>query len=641
MSTITESIGRVLAGRYRVETALGSGASANVFAAFDTTLQRRVAVKVLHPALAADSAFLRRFRAEAQSAAALAHAHVLAVHDWGEDAQGPFLVLEFLGGGSLRDMLDEGQRLSVPQAVEVGRQAAEGLAYAHSRGFVHRDVKPANLLFDEEGRLRIADFGLARALAEAALTEPAGMTVGTARYVAPEQALGHRLDGRADVYSLALVLYEAVTGVVPFSADTTLATLMARVDADIPGHDALGPLEEVLRQATARQAADRLDAAALAVRLRELAAELPEPAPLRLAGPGGRPVLARPAPSTANEADLTAHGMLTAPPAAGRRARGGEDPDVLAVAAAVGVTDAAGAIRRRRRRWPWITAVLSVVAGLAAAGTALTLVKTKLLVPSHKLPVITGLSQAQAELVLARDRFHLRIVGHETSITAPAGQVLRQIPAPGTKLKESSTVSGVVSDGLPAVPVPSVANLTGDCPAISALLAQAHLKAACTDVNNPTVPKGSVISWSPQGSALYGSTITVTVSAGPPIETIPSLADEGCQGATTTLAAVGLKASCTQAWSSTVPNGQVVSWTPQGQAPEGTTINIVVSQGPQPVTIPATLYGMTVSEAIGALQALNLTPVSGGGPLSGRVFLSNPPAGASVLPGTSVTLYSR
>ena len=190
MSTITESIGRVLAGRYRIESALGSGASANVFAAFDTTLQRRVAVKVLHPALAADGGFLRRFRAEAQSAAALANAHVLAVHDWGEDAQGPFLVLEFLGGGSLRDMLDEGTRLSLSQAVAVGVQAAEGLAYAHARGFVHRDVKPANLLFDEEGRLRVADFGLARALAEASLTEPAGTTVGTARYAAPEQALG-------------------------------------------------------------------------------------------------------------------------------------------------------------------------------------------------------------------------------------------------------------------------------------------------------------------------------------------------------------------------------------------------------------------------------------------------------------------
>jgi eukaryotic-like serine/threonine-protein kinase len=153
MAIITDSIGRVLAGRYRIESAIGTGASAHVFAARDVTLKRRVAVKMLHPALAGDAAFLRRFRVEAQSAAALTHPHVLAVFDWGEDELGPFLVLEYMGGGSLRDVFDGGTRLTLPQTLHVGLQAAQGLAYAHSRGFVHRDIKPANLLFDEEGRL--------------------------------------------------------------------------------------------------------------------------------------------------------------------------------------------------------------------------------------------------------------------------------------------------------------------------------------------------------------------------------------------------------------------------------------------------------------------------------------------------------
>ncbi|MGH9029369.1 MAG: serine/threonine-protein kinase, partial [Acidimicrobiales bacterium] len=270
MSTVTESIGRVLSGRYRIESVLGTGASAHVFAAWDVTLQRRVAIKVLHPALSSDEAFLRRFTTEARSAAALTNPHVMAVFDWGEDDSGPFLVLEFLGGGSLRDLLDGGNKLSVSQAVAVGTQAAEGLAYAHGRGFVHRDVKPANLLFDEDGRLRIADFGLARALAEAALTEPAGATVGTARYAAPEQALGNVVDGRADVYSLALVLYEAVTGVVPFTADTTISTLMARVGARLPEHEALGVLGPVLDRAASADPDDRLVAAELAGLLEDL-----------------------------------------------------------------------------------------------------------------------------------------------------------------------------------------------------------------------------------------------------------------------------------------------------------------------------------------------------------------------------------
>jgi serine/threonine protein kinase len=204
MATSTESIGRVLARRYRIESALGRGTSATVYAAWDVVLQRRVAIKVLHPGLAGDKSFLRRFRYEAQSAAQLTHPHVLAVYDWGEDDRGPFLVLEYLGGGSLRDLLDNGRRVSVAQAAALGVQAAEALAYAHGRGFVHRDIKPANLVFDEDGRLRVADFGLARALAEAAMTEPSGATVGTARYAAPEQALGHPVDGRADVYALGL-----------------------------------------------------------------------------------------------------------------------------------------------------------------------------------------------------------------------------------------------------------------------------------------------------------------------------------------------------------------------------------------------------------------------------------------------------
>ena len=180
---------------------------------------------------------MKRFRAEARSVASLNHPHVLRVFDWGDDTDGPYLVLEYLGGGSLRDLLDRDVRLSHSQAAQLGTEVAQGLAYAHVRGLVHRDIKPANLLFDEEGRVRVADFGVARALAEAAWTEPAGAMVGTARYISPEAAEGKPVDGRADVYSLALVLYEAVTGTVPFVTDTTMGTLAARIGQPLP-HDA-------------------------------------------------------------------------------------------------------------------------------------------------------------------------------------------------------------------------------------------------------------------------------------------------------------------------------------------------------------------------------------------------------------------
>ncbi len=285
MPLITDSIGRVLGKRYRLLSALGTGASAHVFLAEDVSLQRHVAVKVLQPGLATDEAFLKRFRAEARSVASLNHPHVLRVFDWGDDTDGPYLVLEYLGGGSLRDLLDRNVRLSHSQAAQLGTEVAQGLAYAHTRGLVHRDIKPANLLFDEEGLVRVADFGVARALAEAAWTEPAGAMVGTARYISPEAAEGKPVDGRADVYSLALVLYEAVTGTVPFVTDTTMGTLAARIGQPLPHHAALGPLDDVLARAAAPEVSARLDAAGLAARLGALAAALPAPAPLPLVIP--------------------------------------------------------------------------------------------------------------------------------------------------------------------------------------------------------------------------------------------------------------------------------------------------------------------------------------------------------------------
>ena len=188
-------------------------------------------------------------------------------------------------GDHFATCLDRDIRLSLSQAAQLGTEVAQGLAYAHLRGLVHRDIKPANLLFDEEGRVRVADFGVARALAEAAWTEPAGAMIGTARYISPEAAEGKPVDGRADVYSLALVLYEAVTGVVPFVTDTTMGTLAARIGQPLPHNDLLGPLDDVLARAAAPDVATRLDAAGLAARLGALASALPTPSPLPLITP--------------------------------------------------------------------------------------------------------------------------------------------------------------------------------------------------------------------------------------------------------------------------------------------------------------------------------------------------------------------
>ncbi|MFA9566375.1 MAG: protein kinase, partial [Acidimicrobiales bacterium] len=187
VARVNDQVGRVLGGRYRLVAPIGVGASAQVYLADDVTLRRRVAVKLLHKGLAEDESFLKRFRAEAQAAAQLSHPHITAVYDWGQDDV-PYIVTEYLGGGSLRSMLDREKTLSLSQVLLMGLETSRALEFAHGRGFVHRDLKPANLLFGEDGRLRVADFGLARALAEAAWTEPQGAVLGTARYASPEQA---------------------------------------------------------------------------------------------------------------------------------------------------------------------------------------------------------------------------------------------------------------------------------------------------------------------------------------------------------------------------------------------------------------------------------------------------------------------
>ena len=226
--------------------------------------------------------FVKGFHAEAQAASSLSHPNVLTVFDWGIDDGIPFLVTEYLGGGSLRAMLDRGRQLSPSQALLVGLDACKGLDYAHKRGIVHRDVKPGNLLFGGDRRLRIADFGLARAIAQASWTEPPGVLVGSARYASPEQAKGERVDGKSDVYSLTLTLIEAVTGQVPFAGDTTVATLMNRVDKLMPVSAELGPLASVLEKAGRPRPTDRSDAAELGRGLIQAAERLPKPAPLPL-----------------------------------------------------------------------------------------------------------------------------------------------------------------------------------------------------------------------------------------------------------------------------------------------------------------------------------------------------------------------
>ena len=641
MPSITDSIGRVLGARYRLVTALGTGASAHVYLADDVSLHRRVAIKVLHPALAGDASFLKRFRAEARAVAALNHPNILQVYDWGEEGGEPYLVLEYLAGGSLRQVYDTGALLTPEQAAHIGIEATAGLDYAHRRGLIHRDIKPANLLFDTEQRLRIADFGLARALAEAAWTEPDGAILGTARYAAPEQVEGLVLDGKADVYALALVLYEGVTGQAAFVGDTTVATLMARVDALLPEHQLLGPLNDVLVWAAAPDPDERYDAAALGLKLKELATTLPAPEPLPLVElvPVGPAVEARVRPT-------------------GRSQLPGDGDDATELGAAAGQPRSADGTppeddNVRRRRWPWIVAIAVVVAALIASGVVFA-VDTKLFTPSHEVPSLVGKTVPIATRAVAADHFTVHQTGERHSITLAAGLIVSQHPAPkagkGSRpvtAKEGTSIDVVVSSGPPPVAIPSLTAFSSCNDAIQALKA-VHLVGVCPAASaqySSTVRAGGILGSTPTSTAPYGSTVTIVTSKGHAPVTIPAVTGAGSTYATASaaLAATGLVPAQNNEYSSSVPSGQVISTAPDpsgGPVPYGSTVTVNVSLGPQPVTIPDVI-GKSVAKATEALAALGLQVGGPYGPSgSNKVLSTDPVAGTSVLPGSTVNLYT-
>jgi len=642
---MSDLVGRVLSDRYRLVTPIGAGASAQVFLADDTRLRRRVAVKLLHAGLADDEGFLRRFRAEAQAAAALNHPNIVAVYDWGEDDGTPYLVTEFLGGGSLRGVLDVGRRLTPSQALLVGLEATRALDHAHRRGFVHRDIKPANLLFGDDARLRVADFGLARALAEAAWTEPAGAVVGTARYASPEQARGESVDGRADVYALALVLIESVTGRVPFAADTTIATLMARIDRPVEVPVELGPLRRVLARAGQPDPAERPDAGEFAVGLMAAAEELPRPGPLPLAGAiaeGAAPADDRDAtllpPSAPAPAGADATTTL---PAAGA-------DDTVAVPTAVAgagadeleVVPDAEPGAGRRRRWPKVLAALLVVAALAVGGA---LAARTLLVPSHEVPQLVGLDRDAVEVVAADNDWDLEVREGRDDTSEP-GQILAQQPAPGESLREGDTLVVTVSLGRELRPVPT--DLVGKpvAEAMAALDAAGLVGVEAERVFSEDVPPDVVVALADGTPAELetGSEVTLVVSQGPEPRTVPASEGQAPDAVCAALAEHQLQCEQAPVFSDTIPAGQVVGTEPAAGEPAArdSVVRVLVSQGPELIPVPD-VSGNSTADAAQILRDAGFTVEGVRGDPERTVRGTDPPAGERVRRGTGITLITR
>jgi serine/threonine protein kinase len=648
---LDDLVGKVLGGRYRLVTPIATGSSARVFLADDAILRRRVAVKVLHPALAADEVFLRRFRAEAQSVAALNHPHVMAVYDWGNDDV-PYLVSEFLAGGSLRMMLDAGHRLTASQALLVGLEAARGLEYAHKRGIIHRDVKPANLLFDDDARLRLADFGLAKALSEAAWTEPSGVMLGTMRYASPEQAKGEALTGKSDLYSLALVLIEAVTGEVPFSTDTALGTLMARVDNQLHAPSELGALGPAIERAAHPDPAQRPDAGEFSIALMAAAEDLVRPEPLTLVSsiargepldPDRDPTLIAPSEIFQPDPDGgTVVSTLVERPSSLLPER---RPPLPAVGRTTELSRYDRFVDTRPpRRWP-IAVGIAIVMLLALGALGAALVNRA---SNHQVPDLRN--QPESSLLATASQNGWRTARVELrDLDVAAGNIIDTDPPAGKPLDRGGLLTYTVSRGKPLVPLPP--DIVGKAAAEGRdLLTQAGFTVTDPRLEfDEKAPKGTILrvvddaNKPAPSEAPKGSTLTLIVSNGPDQRAVPAgLENQQKDAVFAALKALRLNPQLKEDFHDTVPKDAVISVSPAAgtKLDVDAVVTVDVSKGPAPRAVPATA-GLSATAASAALETAGFKVKGITGSATRTVLTTDPPAGEVQPFGTLVQIIMR
>lgn len=622
--------GDLFENRYRIVYFLGSGASAQVYLARDLKLDRDVAIKVLHEFVAADTRFLRRFRAEAKAVAALDHRHIVKLYDYNESAANglPYITMEYLGGGSLRSVLDHGP-LTVAQVIGIGIAAASALDHAGRRGIVHRDIKPANLLFGLDRQLKIADFGVARALSESSVTDLAG-SPGTPKYVAPEQVQGSLVSPAADVYALALVLAEAVSGEAVFERDTPDATSLARLGHDLSAPAEAGPLGPLLEAAGKLDPEERISAVDLQLALIELSRQFARPADIPIASavpPSELDAVAADVAAEVAAIDLTAVlevedptevlsavGATGAPalgePVSGEPASGDSDPDTdIATPATVRLFDAAAIDDTALDTAALDTAAVEEIAIGADATSP----------PDESVDVAAGEAAGESAATGALD------AGPDADSDAP----------PVDPSNERSprrwpwiVVSVVLVIGLIAggtywwielrIPRHPVLNVVGEVEQnASQALKDLGFEVEVTRTRQDDTDPNEVIAQDPAaGEELReGETVHLTVSLGNSLVPYPAL-EPGVSDEGSVLAAldeVGLVVGQRDdPFDETVPAGVLISATPQvapdatGQVPKSTPVDLVISAGPAPRKVPVGLVGQSAEAASQILASVQL-----------------------------------
>jgi len=605
--------GSTVDGRYRLLRRIGSGGMADVWLAEDEHLQRRVALKILHRRFAQDHEFVERFRREAEAAAGLQHPHVVAVFDRG-DADGTYYIaMQLLEGRSLKQLID--QRLTPEQAVALIRQVLEGAGFAHRHGVVHRDLKPQNVIVDEEGKVTVTDFGIARAGASE-ITQ-AGSVMGTPHYLSPEQAQGHDVTAVSDLYSVGVMLYEALAGRVPFEADSAVAIAMKQVSHTPQRPSSINPavspaLDAVVMRALEKDPGQRFQSADAFIAALDAA--------LREPGGGGGTAAFAPLP----------------PPVVGPEEAAAAEP---------GAEEEA---RRKRRHRIWALVGAAALVGLLI-GFALTRETTT------EVPRVTSNQLGVAISLLEQNGFK---VGDVTRVRreVAANTVLEQDPAASPPAGEASLdcaflsffcskpkVMLTVSAGPGSAKVPGTAGLTEE--EAVAKLEEAGFETRVEEVNSGKVEAGLVVHSEPPGgaTATRGSAVVLVVSKGQKLAKVPVLVGTQRGVAVQQIRGRGLSPSVEEEESGK-PAGEVIRQSPSAgtELSRGSTVSIVVSGGEAKAKVP-NVIGSERREAVEALREAGLDPsvreeATEVPSQVGRVTDQFPPPGSEVEQGTAVTV---
>lgn len=646
-------IGRVLDGRYQVGQKVARGGMATVYQAHDLRLDRTVAIKIMHSGLADDPEFVARFGREARSAARLSHHNVVSVFDQGDDAGTLFLVMEYVPGLTLRDTIRAESPMDPGKALGLIEPVLAALAAAHGAGMIHRDVKPENVLMAHDGRVKVADFGLARAInSETQHTATGGVLIGTVSYLSPELVVDGKADARSDVYAVGVLIYEMLTGEKPHQADSPIQVAYKHVHEDVPPPSLKVPgipayVDALVARATARDRDLRpSDARVLLHQVRRVRQALDH-------GVVDDPELvADLLPSVRREdtGELTDPGFLpadevyrdaidmTAPiswqeqaPAAVRvpPARPTERPVVAA-------EPERPRRPRRSRRGLWLLIGLLVTALLVGIGAWQ-------LGRSTTVPSVIGMTQADATAKLKKAGLTLVLGTPEFSDIRAQGQVLRSDPGPGGKVSQGGKVTVILSRGPDIRTVPASRGKT--LAEVRALIKAAGLVPDDDPIEryDRTIAKGLVITTTPEAKAQLkrGTAVAIVVSKGRRPIAIPDLTNRSGEGAAAKLTGLGFKVTTTQAFSDTVRKGRVISQSPaNGTGFRGSTISLVVSKGPDLVEVPK-VKGASTDSARQRLQDAGFEVVVKNSILyvgAGIVVGANPSAGTMAPRGSTVTI---